>query len=75
MQKKIITLEEDHCCGGGHCGPVPGYFLQCPRCNEESNPKTFYPLEEGKKLTCTFCHLEIIAIKKLSPTSFEFSWE
>jgi len=68
----VLKLEPDYCCGGGHCGPLPGYFYDCPLCEKDTNCKTYYPLKEGGMLKCNFCNGEIKATKKLSEFEYEF---
>lgn len=50
-----INMTEDHCCGGGHCGPLPGYNFKCPLCNEESGCRTGTPLQVGESFKCMSC--------------------
>ncbi|WDE96943.1 hypothetical protein PQO03_03080 [Lentisphaera profundi] len=68
-----ITLTPDYCCGGGHCGPMPGYFYECPHCEVETQARTGYELEEGDELKCCLCKESITATKKKSNFKFEFS--
>ena len=68
-----ILLTPDYCCGGGHCGPMPGYFYQCPHCNEETQARTGFELEVGEKLKCSLCKGSVTATQKLSNFKFEFS--
>jgi hypothetical protein len=74
MSSKNVTinLSPDYCCGGGHCGPLPGYFFQCPHCNVDSQCRTGYPLEINEHLSCTFCKGKVKAVKQLSEFQFEF---
>ena len=68
-----IQLTPDYCCGGGHCGPMPGYFYTCPHCGEETQARTGDELREGDILKCVLCKQEILASKRISPFKFEFS--
>ena len=67
-----IELTPDFCCGGGHCGPLPGYFFVCPDCEQDTNCRTGYELQLGEKLTCFFCKAEFEAKEKFNDYSFEF---
>ena len=67
-----ISLSPDFCCGGGHCGPMPGYFYTCPHCEQETQARTGDELREGESLKCTLCKEEIFATKKLTAFKFEF---
>jgi hypothetical protein len=67
-----ITLTPDYCCGGGHCGPMPGYFYKCPSCNEETSSKSFDHLKVGDSLLCICCGGEIEAVDKISEFVFKF---
>ena len=75
VEKIIITLTPDYCCGGGHCGPLPGYFYQCPHCNMDSQCRTGYPLSLDEHLKCSFCKGPIKAIKQNSEFQFEFEYD
>ena len=68
-----ITLTPDYCCGGGHCGPMPGYFYKCPHCGEETQARTGFELEAGEKLKCSLCKESITATNQLSKFKFEFA--
>ncbi|HUI61449.1 MAG TPA: hypothetical protein VLX90_14570 [Steroidobacteraceae bacterium] len=50
-----LHLEPDYCCGGGHCGPLPGYTFVCPSCGKPSSCRTGEPLREGQALICFLC--------------------
>ncbi len=68
-----LDLEPYHCCGGGHCGPLPGYIYNCPKCNEEDViGMTGYPLVKGDILRCGECLHKLKVIKKISDTKFTF---
>ena len=69
---KIIKLEPDYCCGGGHCGILPGYFYECPYCQEEANMRLGTYLELEQTLQCDYCHKSILAKKKINDFCFEF---
>lgn len=68
-----IEMTEDYCCGGGHCGPLPGYTFQCPACNSHSFCRTGYPLKAGENFKCLRCKtsMEVISI---SGNVFEVSY-
>ena len=68
-----ITLTPDYCCGGGHCGPMPGYFYECPHCENETQARTGFELQEGDALTCCLCKEKITAIEKKSNFTFIFN--
>lgn len=73
MKEVTLELELYNCCGGGHCGPQPGYFFTCPKCNtEDVIGRTYYPLVEGDKLKCGECGERITVTKKISDTKFTF---
>jgi hypothetical protein len=72
MKNIEITLTPDYCCGGGHCGPMPGYIYKCPYCNEDTNAQTFDYLKVGQGLICAVCKEEMKAVKKISEFVFEF---
>jgi DNA-directed RNA polymerase subunit RPC12/RpoP len=67
-----IKLTPDYCCGGGHCGPMPGYYYKCPHCNEETSAKSFDSLKVGERLKCTICQGKIEAVTKNDEFDFEF---
>ena len=67
-----LNLTPDYCCGGGHCGPLPGYFYVCPHCGMDSQCRTGYPLNENEHLTCTFCKGKIKAVIQNAEFEFEF---
>ena len=71
MKKLKIQLSPDYCCGGGHCGPLPGYFFTCPECNQESNCRTGYELEIGENLICFLCKAKFPVNKKYSEFVFD----
>ena len=76
MSKEVrISLQPDYCCGGGPCGPMPGYFYKCPFCNEETSFKTKAFLELGDVLSCDVCFKNIKAKKKITPFVFDFTLE
>jgi hypothetical protein len=50
-----LEMHEDYCCGGGHCGPLPGYTFVCPLCDKNSICRTGVPLKEGKNFKCLSC--------------------
>jgi len=72
MSQITLNLTPDYCCGGGHCGPLPGYFFQCPHCDLDTQARTGYALKIEEHLKCTFCKGKIKATKQLSEFSFEF---
>ena len=67
-----IELSPDYCCGGGHCGPLPGYYFDCPHCELESSCRTGYELQVGGKLTCFTCKGTITATERISEFVFTF---
>lgn len=69
-----LELKPYNCCGGGHCGPLPGYFFICPKCDEDALGKTYYPLEEKDTIRCNMCRHELTVIKKNSDTQFTFTF-
>ena len=75
MSNETITLQltPDYCCGGGHCGPLPGYFYQCPHCDMDAQARTGYALNVAEELKCNTCKGKIKAVKQLSEFQFEFS--
>ncbi|MCH2207181.1 MAG: hypothetical protein MK132_15100 [Lentisphaerales bacterium] len=77
MELEIVTinLSPDYCCGGGHCGPLPGYFYVCPHCNMDTQCRTGYALQVGEHLSCTFCKGKVKATKQLSEFKFEFEYD
>jgi len=50
-----VEMSEDYCCGGGHCGPLPGYEFHCPLCHNDSLCRTGYPLKLGQTFKCLKC--------------------
>ena len=58
-----LKMEEDHCCGGGHCGPLPGYEFHCPLCSEDSMCRTGYPLKSGQKFKCINCKDKMLVLE------------
>jgi hypothetical protein len=70
-----LNLSPDYCCGGGHCGPLPGYFYICPHCNLDSQCRTGYPLDVEQNLKCTFCKGQIKAVKQIAEFQFEFEYD
>ncbi len=72
MKEITLELELYNCCGGGHCGPQPGYFFTCPKCNEEDIGRTYYPLDKNDKMKCSFCQQVLTVTKKISDTKFTF---
>ena len=70
----MITLEVEpyYCCGCGRCGPMPSYFYVCPKCEKNTNGRTFYPLEESHTLKCHLCKHIITVVEKKSETLFTF---
>ena len=74
LDKVTLNLSPDYCCGGGHCGPLPGYFYQCPHCNLDSQCRTGYALAIDEHLSCTFCKGKITAVKQNSEFQFEFEY-
>jgi len=54
MSTKLI-MTEDYCCGGGHCGELPGYTFTCPSCESHSFCRTGSPLNVGEDFKCLRC--------------------
>ena len=71
----IIDVEIDYCCGGGHCGPVPGYIYECPVCEKSTLCKTGNSLKIDDSLTCNFCKEEITVVEELDDGTFDFDFE
>ena len=67
-----LKLTPDYCCGGGHCGPMPGYRYKCPHCDKSANCRTYYPLKVGDSLKCNICNGKIEAKNKIEEFKFEF---
>ena len=67
-----LTLQPDYCCGGGHCGPLPGYFFQCPSCGKPSGCRTGEPLQPGQILTCYLCKRRMRMIRELAEFELVF---
>ncbi len=63
-----IKMYEDHCCGGGHCGPLPGYEFNCPLCNEETLCRTGYPLKVEQRFKCIKCKGSLKVLEIDAPT-------
>ncbi len=73
MKEVTLELEPYNCCGGGHCGPQPGYLFTCPNCKlDDALGKTGYPLIEGDVLQCEDCGNALTVTKKISDTKFTF---
>lgn len=67
-----LALEPDYCCGGGHCGPLPGYFFTCPSCGEETACRLGDYLQAGEILTCYLCRREMKAVDQLADFEYTF---
>lgn len=50
-----LKMTVDFCCGGGHCGPIPGYDFECPKCKKFSGCRTGEALEKGDVFKCAYC--------------------
>ena len=73
MKKITLELELYNCCGGGHCGPQPGYMYACPDCKfDDVIGRTGYPLAKGDILKCGECGFVLTVTKKISDTKFTF---
>ena len=72
MSQITLNLTPDYCCGGGHCGPMPGYFFQCPHCDLDTQVRTGFALQVDEHLKCGTCKGKIKATKQLSEFKFEF---
>ena len=66
-------MYENHCCGGGHCGPLPGYDFNCPQCHKEAYAPTGEPLKPKDLFSCSQCQSEFEVIGELSDNYFEVS--
>jgi hypothetical protein len=55
MAEHTIEMSEDYCCGGGHCGPLPGYNFHCPACDVDTFCRTGNPLKVEKTFKCLRC--------------------
>jgi hypothetical protein len=64
MQTLSIQMTEDYCCGGGHCGELPGYTFHCPLCSTDSFCRTGKPLNKTERFKCLRCKtvMEILDI-------------
>ena len=67
-----LLLEPDFCCGGGHCGPLPGYLYVCPGCGQETGCRTGDYLEIGETLTCYLCQRQIRATEQIDEFEYRF---
>jgi len=67
-----LILEPDFCCGGGHCGPLPGYIYVCPGCGQETGCRTGDYLEVGETLTCYLCQRQIRATEQMDEFEYRF---
>ena len=70
-----LTLEPDDCCGGGHCGILPGYFYVCPHCGKDTGCRTGDYLNVDESLTCFLCQKKIKALEKVSDFEYKFVLE
>ncbi len=59
-------MRENYCCGGGHCGILPGYDFICPQCGFDTYAPTGEPLKEGEKFICNHCasHFQVKNFQK-----------
>ena len=62
-------MSEDYCCGGGHCGELPGYTFQCPSCNSESFCRTGKPLKASQTFKCLKCK-QVFSVLSIKDSSF-----
>ncbi len=69
-----LQLEPDYCCGGGHCGPLPGYTFTCPSCGRESACRLGDYLEVGQILTCFLCKREMKAVTQAGDWEYTFTY-
>jgi hypothetical protein len=65
-----LEMNEDYCCGGGHCGPLPGYTFACPLCEKDSICRTGVPLKEGKKFKCLSCKEQFTVVTLVNKNNF-----
>lgn len=69
-----LRLEPDYCCGGGHCGPLPGYTFVCPSCHMPSGCRTGEHLRPGELLTCYLCQRQLRLVRELSDFHLVFNY-
>ena len=69
-----LALEPDYCCGGGHCGPLPGYDFRCPSCGKDSADRLGDYLQVGEILTCYFCRRRMRAIERIGDFEYRFEF-
>jgi len=72
MSSWRINLTPDYCCGGGHCGPLPGYYFKCPLCDKDSSARTGSELRPGESLQCFLCKGKIKAITRQGEYTYDF---
>lgn len=70
-----LKLEPDYCCGGGHCGPLPGYLFTCPSCGRPSGSRTGDHLRPGEYLTCYLCKRRLRMVREISLFELVFVYE
>ncbi len=73
-QTFTLQLEPDYCCGGGHCGPLPGYTFTCPSCGKESGCRLGDYLQPTQVLTCFLCQREMRAVDQLGEFEYRFAY-
>jgi hypothetical protein len=74
MSQHILEMTEDYCCGGGHCGPLPGYNFHCPACDKDTYCRTGKPLKEGQTFKCLRCK-KAMTVLSMDGSSFEVELE
>jgi len=70
-----LSLEPDYCCGGGHCGPLPGYVFDCPSCGKRTGCRLGDYLNVGEILTCYLCKVRIRAIEQTGEFEYIFTYD
>ena len=73
-QTFTLSLEPDYCCGGGHCGPLPGYTFTCPSCGKETGCRLGDVLLPGQILTCFLCQREMKALTQIAEFEYSFAY-
>ena len=66
-----IEMYENYCCGGGHCGPLPGYDFACPQCGLDSYAQTGEPLNVRDTFSCVLCQANFQVLRTRGDNDFE----
>lgn len=69
-----IQMYENYCCGGGHCGVLPGYDFKCPECSRDSYAQTGEPLYVLDEFSCSSCGTSFQVTRVLSDNHFEIAF-